>query len=70
MKNSDLSSLVERAEHLLWVIARQDVESLSEQRPTVLRRLQELEESARRLGVPDLYQEVLRGAPGTTKIML
>jgi len=70
MKNSELTGLLERAEHLLWVIARQDVESLLEQRTGILRRLHELEERARILGVPDLYEEVLRGSPGTTKIVL
>jgi hypothetical protein len=69
MNTPELTRVVERAEHLLWVLARQDVECLSERRGGILRRLQELEESARSLGVSDLYQEVLRGAPGT-KIML
>ena len=70
MNGSEIQGVVERAEHLLWVIARHDVESLSERPTDVLRRLRELEAQASRLGVPDLYQEVLREAPGMTKIFL
>lgn len=68
MQASELSTVVERAEHLLWVIARHDVESLSGARSGLLRRLHELEERARRLGVNDLYQKVLREGPEITKI--
>ena len=60
MSSTDLQELRERAEHLLWVVARCDVESLSDQRRGVLRQLQNLEERAGRLGIPDLYREVLR----------
>ncbi len=59
---------MERAEHLLWVIARHDVESWSERPAGILRRLRELEAQATQLGVSDLYQEVLRDVPGMTKI--
>ncbi len=65
MHTSELTRVVERAEHLLWILARQDVECLCEQRGGILRRLQELEQWAGRLGVSDLYEEVLRGAAGT-----
>lgn len=70
MPNLELTTLIERAKHLLWVIARQDVESLTACRSHVLRQLRELEMRARERGVADLYQEVLRGAPGTSKILL
>ena len=70
MNSSEIRAVVERAEHLLWVIARHDVESLSERPADVLRRLRELEARATQLGVSDLYQEVLRDVPGMTKILL
>lgn len=70
MNSSEILEVVERTEHLLWVIARHDVESLSDRRTDVLRRLRELEVQAAHLGVTDLYQEVLREAPGMTKIFL
>lgn len=70
MASSQLTTLIERAEHLLWVIARQDVESLSGQRADVLRRLRELEAQALQWGITDLYQQVLREGPGLTKICL
>ena len=62
MYSTKRAELRERAEHLLWVIARFDVEGLSEQRRAVLRQLQDLEEYAGRLGIFDLYREVLRSA--------
>ncbi|GEM_PF-3383256 len=70
VSNSELAQVVERAEHLLWVIARQDVDCLSNQRRPVLRQLQELEAHARNLGAADLYAEVLRGSSGLTRIGL
>jgi len=70
MSSSEILGVVERAEHLLWVIARHDVENLSDRPTDVLRRLRELEARAAHLGVTDLYQEVLREAPGMTKIFL
>ena len=70
MPSFELTTLIERAEHLLWIIARHDVESLSGQRADVLRRLRGLEAQARQLGITDLYQEVLREGPGITKIFI
>lgn len=70
MNTPEITQVVETAGHLLWVIARQDVESLSEQRPGILRRLHELEQRACGLGVDDLYREVLRSAEVATKIVL
>ena len=70
MNTPEMSQVIERAEHLLWVIARQDVECLSGHCPGILRRLRELEERARCLGVTDLYREVLRSTEATTKIVL
>ena len=70
MPGFELTTVIERAEHLLWVIARHDVESLSGQRDGVLRRLRELEKRASQLGISDLYQEVLREGPDMTKIFL
>lgn len=63
MPSSELTSLIANAEHLLWVIARQDVESLSGPRTDVLRRLRDLETEALQWGITDLYGEVLRGGP-------
>ena len=60
MYSSELEDLVECAEHLLWVIARHDVENLSGQRQSVLRRLQEVEARAVELGVCDLYKSILQ----------
>jgi len=70
MRSTELTALIERTEHLLWVIARHDVESLSGQRADVLRRLRELEAQALHWGISDLYQEVLREGPRLTRICL
>ena len=70
MQGPEWIALLERAEHLLWVLARADVENLSGHRADILRQLAELEDQARRLGVRDLYQIVLLGNPDPTKIML
>lgn len=70
MPSFELTTFIERAEHLLWVIARHDVESLSGQRADVLCRLRELEAQALQWGITDLYEEVLRTGPGLTKIFL
>jgi hypothetical protein len=59
----ELAGLMERAEHLLWVIARSDVEDLSEQRPRALQRLHEVESRASELGVSNLYQEIFQNRP-------
>jgi hypothetical protein len=47
------------AEHLLWVLARADVENLSAPRRNLLQRLDELERRAADLNIPDLYRQVL-----------
>ena len=70
MQAPGLRTLLERAEHLLWVITRCDVEGLSTPRADVLRRLAELEYRAAQLGVPDLYRKVLQESPALTKIVL
>ena len=70
MQRLELRTLLEQAEHLLWVIARCDVEALSTPRGDVLRRLAELERDAAQLGVPDLYVKVLQESPALTKIVL
>ena len=70
MHTSELTTLVERAEHLLWVLARYDVERLTERRSGVLRCLGELEQRARQLGVTNLYEKILLEAPGLTRIVL
>ena len=70
MNSSEIRDVVDRAEHLLWVIARHDVERLSARPADALRRLRELEARAAQLGVDDLYGEVLRETPGMTKIFL
>jgi len=61
MVSPEFAGLIERAEHLLWVIARYDVENLSGTRRNVLDQLRSVEESARRFGVNshELYREVL-----------
>ena len=70
MPSFELTTLIERAEYLLWVIARHDVESLAGPRADALRRLRELEAEALQWGITDLYQEVLREGPGLTKICI
>ena len=52
--------MIESAAHLLRVLARCDVENLSVQRVSVLRRLRQVETRAAELGVSDLYGEVVR----------
>ena len=66
----ELTALIDRAEHLLWVLARADVENLSGHRADILRQLGALEDQALRSGVPDLYEKVLLANPDPTKIML
>ena len=51
--------VVQAAEHLLWVLARADVENLSAPRRNLLQRLDELERRAADLNIPDLYRQVL-----------
>jgi hypothetical protein len=61
MVSPEFAGLVERAEHLLWVIARYDVENLSGTRRNVLDQLRTVEERAGQMGVnsEELYREVL-----------
>jgi len=53
------AEVVRAAEHLLWVLARADVENLSAPRCDLLHRLDELERRAAALRIPDLYRQVL-----------
>lgn len=64
MATSELAGLTERAEHLLWIIARSDVEDLPDQRPGVLQRLHDVEAQASQLGVANLYDEIFQSRPG------
>jgi len=59
MLGGEVADIVRRAEHLLWVLARCDVEDLSSGRRTALLGLRQLEERAAQLQAPDLYREVL-----------
>ncbi len=56
----DRAKLLQRAEHLLWVLARCDVEDLAAQRQNILKCLHTTEMWAAELGVSDLYREVAR----------
>lgn len=62
MQSVELTDLVDQAERLLWMLARYDVEGLSDQRRHVLGRLHELESRAKVLGIPDFYTQVLQNA--------
>ena len=59
MRSSEAAEVVQAAEHLLWILARADVENLSAQRRDLLHRLDELERRAADLNIPDLYGQVL-----------
>jgi hypothetical protein len=59
MGSAEATEVVQAAEHLLWVLARADVENLSAPRSDLLRRLDELERRAADLKIPDLYRQVL-----------
>lgn len=59
MYSGEALELIGSVEHLLWVMARCDVESLSSQRTMVLRQLRELESRAAALHIPDVYREVI-----------
>lgn len=63
MPTSELAGLMERAEQLLWILARSDVEDLPEQRHVLLERLQEMETRASQLGVSNLYEEIFQSRP-------
>ncbi|HEY2016221.1 MAG TPA: hypothetical protein VGH38_22110 [Bryobacteraceae bacterium] len=60
MQSAAIAEIIERAEQLLWVIARCDVENLGGHRSTALRQLHCLELRAGDMKIPDLYDEVLR----------
>jgi hypothetical protein len=59
MGYSEAAAVVRAAEHLLWILARADVENLSAPRCDLLHRLEELERRAAGLNIPDLYRQVL-----------
>ena len=59
MGHSEAAAVVRAAEHLLWVLARADVENLSAPRCDLLHRLDELERRAADLKISDLYSQVL-----------
>jgi hypothetical protein len=61
----ELATLIARAEHLLWILARQDVENLSGQRQYILRELQSLERRAAQFPISSLYQEAVQTAEKT-----
>jgi len=62
MSSPAFAEIVHRAELLLWIIARSDVENLSANRRFLLHELEELEHQAALLKHPDLYREVLESA--------
>ena len=70
MQASELKAILDQAEHLLWVLARCDVEDLAAPRAAILRRLRELENRARPFGVTDLYWSVLQQNLGLNRILL
>ena len=51
----EMVELLNRAEHMLWVIAAADVDGVTAHRRIMLLKLEELESKARELGVPNLY---------------
>jgi len=59
MGSSEAAEVVRATEHLLWVLARADVENLSAPRRNLLHGLDELERRAADLNIPDLYRQVL-----------
>jgi len=60
MHVAEAARLREEVERLLWMIARYDVENLTDQRQHVLCRLRAAESRAAALGIGDLYTEVLQ----------
>ena len=54
------SEIVSRAEALLWVIARCDVENVRAHRAAALDHLRELERRAAEMQVPNLSGEIMR----------
>jgi hypothetical protein len=59
MQASGNLEVVTRAEELLWVIARCDVENVTAHRPMALAMLRDLESRAAALEIDDLYGEVI-----------
>jgi hypothetical protein len=59
MYSGEALEVIGSVEHLLWVMARCDVESLSSQRAAVLRQLRDLETRAEALHISDVYREVI-----------
>jgi hypothetical protein len=54
------AAVIERAQQLLWVVARCDVENLISQRRIAMAALVALEAEAIQIGIGDLYQEIAR----------
>jgi len=52
------TAIIERAQQLLWVVVRCDVENLASQRRTAMEALAEVEATAEELGIRDLYGEI------------
>jgi hypothetical protein len=59
MHSAHTIDLVSRAQALLWVIARCDVENLNSQRAMALDKLCELESRATELQIQHLYHDVV-----------
>ena len=59
MQHADNAVLVQRADELLWVMARCDVEGVSAHRERLLERLFDLETRNSQLHLPDLYEAVV-----------
>lgn len=59
MRHPGSYAVLSRAEELLWVIARCDVENLHAHRRPALEQLRELESRAAAVEIPDLYNEVV-----------
>ena len=53
-------AVIERAEQLLWVVLRCDVENLASQRRSAMAALAAVEARAAELGIRDLYREITR----------
>lgn len=57
--NQKAAAIIQRAQQLLWVVLRSDVENLASQRRRALGALHDLELQASEVGIPDLYRQVL-----------
>jgi uncharacterized protein YunC (DUF1805 family) len=62
MLHRETLELLNRAEHMLWVIAAADVDGVTAHRQIVLMKLEELESKARELGVQDLYAALVENS--------